>query len=574
MPVTPSREDILRLLDELDRGKNADDLESEVLDFKPWLSDVKDNQTTATEMAVCFTNGDGGVIVFGVKDRTKGRATAITGCSGYDLDVWRRAIYDSTRPHVMVEIEEVEISEGTLLLVRVPKGPKPPYGTASGLFKVRVGKNCMPLDPDAFERRQVATGVIDWSAEPAKGLNRDSLDPVEIARLRNMLRAFRPQSALLSLSDEELLQSMGVLSNGQVTLAGLLTVGRRDVLAGVLPQHEVIYLFEPTATTVGLRDDLKAPLLYILERLTELIQHTDRNPVQTLRFGLFHVPIPAYPVESFREAILNAVIHRDYLEPGSVYVHHRPHEMVFSSPGGFIGGITPDNILHHEPKARNRLLAEMFQKIGLVERAGMGRRRIFIPTLSYGKRAPHYGADEHTVVLTLFDGSYDDALATFIAKRQREGQEFDLDDLLLLSYLRSHAEIDVLAASHLCQRSQERMRDILEGLTLQSNGWIERRGKKSGVTYHLSRNAASELLSKAAYTRTRGIDAVRYPELIRSYVQQHGSINNSECRELLGLGSSPSAIVQVSKLLKALDFLEPFGESRQKTRYRMKSFTK
>ena len=73
--------------------------------------------------------------------------------------------------------------------------------------------------------------------------------------------------------------------------------------------------------------------------------------------------------------------------------------MVISSPGGFIGGITPDNILHHEPKARNRLLAEMFQKIGLVERAGMGRRRIFIPTLAYGKRLPRYEADANTVVL-------------------------------------------------------------------------------------------------------------------------------------------------------------------------------
>jgi ATP-dependent DNA helicase RecG len=269
---------------------------------------------------------------------------------------------------------------------------------------------------------------------------------------------------------------------------------------------------------------------------------------------------------------MNALIHRDYLEQGSVYVHHRPHEMVISSPGGFIGGITPDNILHHEPKARNRLLAEMFQRIGLVERAGIGRRRIFIPTLAYGKRPPRYEADEQTVVLTLFNGTFDESLAGFIAKCQQEGQEFDLDDLLLLSYLRSHAEIDVATASRLCQRPEEVMRDILEGLALQPGAWLERRGRKKGVTYHLSRSAATELLSKAAYTRTRDIDAVRYPELIRAYVEQHGSINNSECRELLGLGNSKSAVVRASRLLRSLDFLEPSDKSRQKRRYRMKSF--
>ncbi|MBM4049462.1 MAG: AAA family ATPase, partial [Planctomycetes bacterium] len=370
MAAIPSREDILRLLDELDKGKVADDLESEVLDFKPWLPDTKDNQSVAVETAICLANTEGGVIVFGVKDRVRGRAGAITGCTRYDLDVWRRAICDSTRPPLTVDVEDLDVPEGRLLLVRVPKGARGPYGTSSGVFKVRVGKACMPLDPAAFERRQVATGAIDWSAEPVEGLAHDALDPVEVARLRNVLRALHPQSDLLPLNDDDLLHAVGALSGSRVTRAGLLLVGRRDVLARVLPQHEVIYLDEPTATTIAFREDLKAPLLYVLERLTEVIQHPQRNPSQTLRLGLFHIAIPAYPEESFREAILNALIHRDYLEPGSVYVHHRPHEMVISSPGGFIGGITPENILHHEPKARNRLLAEMFQKIGLVERAG------------------------------------------------------------------------------------------------------------------------------------------------------------------------------------------------------------
>jgi Putative ATP-dependent DNA helicase recG C-terminal len=113
--------------------------------------------------------------------------------------------------------------------------------------------------------------------------------------------------------------------------------------------------------------------------MTEVIN--TRNPFRTLKTGLFHTDIPAFPEAAFREAILNAVIHRDYLEPGSVYVRHTEREMVISSPGGFIGGITPDNILHAEPRARNRLLAEVFQKIGLVERAGIGRRRIFISSM-------------------------------------------------------------------------------------------------------------------------------------------------------------------------------------------------
>jgi hypothetical protein len=65
----------------------------------------------------------------------------------------------------------------------------PPYGTAAGLYQVRVGKNCMPYSPDAFQRRQVSTGMLDWSAQPADGVDKGDLDPTEIARLRNVLHA-------------------------------------------------------------------------------------------------------------------------------------------------------------------------------------------------------------------------------------------------------------------------------------------------------------------------------------------------------------------------------------------------
>jgi ATP-dependent DNA helicase RecG len=472
-----------------------------------------------------------------------------------------------------VEIEELLVPEGRLLLVRVPRGPAPPYGTAAGLYQVRVGKSCMPYSPEAFQRRQVALGAIDWSAQPAEGLGLNALDGVEIARLRNTLESLRPQSPLLALSDQELLAAIGAVRDGELTRAGLLLLGKRTVLARVLPQHEVIYLYEPTPLDIGFREDLKASLLYVVQRTQELIQHPGRNPVRTLRLGLFHVQVPAYPEESFREAILNALIHRDYLEPGSIYIHHRQRELIVSSPGGFIGGITPQNILHHEPKARNRLLAEMFQKIGLVERAGIGRRRIFIPPLAYGKRPPAYEADEDTVTLRLYDDSYDEALAVFIAEAQRAGRQFDLDELLLLSYLREHSEINLTQAAALLQRPQAATQDVLERLVLQPEAWLERRGKQKSVTYHLARGPAVKLLGKAVYTRARGIDAVRWPELIRTYVEQHGSINNAECRELLGLGNSPSAQVRVSRLLHKLcatdGFLTSHGEG-SKRRYTLR----
>lgn len=545
----PSRDDVLRLLDQLNE-RVADDLESDVLEFKPWEG-AKKSMTVAVECAVCFANAYGGLIVFGVKDRTRGRGEAITGCERYDLDEWRRGIYQSTNPPLTIDIEELCVPEGTILLVRVPKGPPgKACGTTKGLFKVRVGKNCMAMGPEEYQRRQVAAGTLDWSARSAGGVNISDLDRTEIDRIRKLIQANKPESELAHLDDEALVRALGIVKDDRVTNAGALCAGSEKALQTYFPQHEVIYLYQETDTEIKARLNLKRPIFAILAQLTETINA--RNPIKTLKQGLFHIQIPSFPEEVFREAILNALCHRNYLEPGSVYVRHTPREMVVSNPGGFPEGITPENILTAEPKQRNRLLAEIFEKVGLVDRAGTGRRRIFIPSLAFGKKIPIYEADEHTVKLTIFDGSFDERMAAFVARRQREGLEISMEMLLLLSYLKEHPAIDTQAAARLLQRSPTRAKDILDQLCMETDAMLERRGKKRGVTYYLSKNAAKDLIGKTTYTRIKGVEPYRYREMIRNYVEDHGSISNREARSLLGFGDSPSDQVKMSRLLSSL----------------------
>ena len=426
----------------------------------------------------------------------------------------------------------------------------------------------MPMGPEEYQRRQVAAGTLDWSARSAEGLNLSDLDRTEIDRIRKLIQANKPESELAHLDDEALVRALGIVKNNRVTNAGALCAESEKALQTYFPQHEVIYLYQETDTEIKARLNLKRPIFAILAQLTEIINA--RNPIRTLKQGLFHIQIPSFPEEVFREAILNALCHRSYLELTSVYVHHTPREMVISNPGGFPEGITPENILTAEPKQRNRLLAEIFEKVGLVDRAGTGRRRIFIPSLAFGKRPPLYEANEHTVKLTLFDGSFDERMAAFVANWQREGHDLSLEALLLLSYLKDHPEIDTGAAAKLLQRSEAHARDVLDSFCMGSTPLLERRGKKRGVTYHLIPNIAKELIGATTYVRLSGVDSIRYKELIREYVLQTGSIANRECRELLGLGNSRSAQVKATNILKTCEFLEPFGNSRKTTRYRLK----
>lgn len=545
----PTNEEILKILDEF-KFKCADDIETKFLEFKPW-NGPKASMKEAIEYAVCFANAEGGVIVFGVADGKCGRDKVIHGAENYNLDVWRRGVFEATHPHLNVEVSEIDVSEGTgkLLIVRIPKGDSPPYGTSQGIFKQRVGKNCMPLDQALYARTRIATGAVDWSGEPAMGVKMIDLDPIEIARARNILRRFNSESELLKLADEPFLAALGALKGRCVTHAGLLLFGKDGTIREYCPQHQVHYVFQTSDVSVSRNDSYRCSLLNVIERVEQIFS-SPVNPEQELSVGLFKLRIPAYPLEVVREASLNAMTHRDYSDPGEILIRHTRKELVITSPGGFIAGITPDNILRHEPISRNRTLAEAFEKLRLVERAGIGRRRIFLPLLSYGKQPPEYETDGTQVTLRIFNGSYDARMAQLVAKWKRDGIEIDLDGLLVLFYLKEHSFIDSSRASQILQLPHDEVKRVLEILTRSPTALLERRGRTKSVTYHLAKPIASDLLGRVFYSRSKDIDRLRYTEMITVYLKDHDSITPKQCRELLVLGESNTARVEISQLLK------------------------
>lgn len=111
-------------------------------------------------------------------------------------------------------------------------------------------------------------------------------------------------------------------------------------------------------------------LLQTFEKVDLLFK--SRIVEQELQIGMFRVPIPNYEKDAFREGFVNALVHRDYFRVGAVQVQLQKTALSISSPGGFLEGISPDNILTASPTPRNVLLAEAAKRIGLAERTGRG----------------------------------------------------------------------------------------------------------------------------------------------------------------------------------------------------------
>ena len=559
-----SKEDILCILNQLE-NKKAEELETETLDFKKWVDKPKELYKILAEYAVCFANQKGGTLILGVDDKVKGKEDAITGCSGYNVYEIKSRIYEATDPRILVDVEELHLEDMgvTLLLVHVAQGIGI-HTTTDGMAKIRIGKDCKPMTGSMRQQRSVELGFLDFTAETLKDLSSNDLSKIEIERLKNIIRAKKPESALLKLGDEDVVKQLGIIKDNRPTYAGILLVGKDDVIEKYIPSYEITYLHMKNDRNYDKRLDYKKGFLNVLEDIYKNIEFY--NKVTTVKMGFFHFEIKDFPEETYREAILNAILHRDYSKSVAVFIRHYNDRIEISNPGSFISGITPENILRQDSRPRNRHLAEIMRKIGLVEKAGMGVKRMFYTQLALGKELPSYFSDEHSVKVIIKDGTLDEPFVRFVKESEKQGREIGLDELLIFSVLRRQRELSIGQAAAFLQLDSTLTQEIL--MKMISKGYLEKSGIKKGQVYRLSGKLYKQLGESIAYIREKGIDEVRYPELVIKYVKEYGTISNTQTRELLGVD-----IYKASKLLRMLvqtGKLEKLGQSKKTVKYGIK----
>ena len=527
--LTPrTLQQLLERLLELRARNVAEVLESlqhEQLALLPWPG-LERAVVDATLHAVSFANARGGDLIFGIAP--DGR---VQGVNAPDTHRLARAVFAQTRPGILVDVWHYPTDEGVLVVVSTPEG-QTTHATADGLRIRRVGRENLPLTPDQDLHVQTERGDLDYSDRTLTDLSRSALDPMQILYLREILRRKSGSADLLEQDDEGLLRTLGLLDErGAPRVAGLLLLGHKALLRERIPQSEVVYIHLTDHGEPDVQESLYLPLLHTLSRVQDLIEA--RNHMATLRQGLFHFQIKTYDEEVIREALVNALVHRDYSRrDGMVQIVHSRERLELSNPGTFIGGISAETILYHPPRHRNRRLTEVLQQLGLMERAGMGVNRLYRSLLRRGKGAPEYEVSPESIRLTLEGGVLDEPFARFISDEEARGQVFSLDMLIVLSQLKRSRTIDRASAARACQRTDRQMLTALTRMVDQ--GYLERLGGGRGTTYRLSGRVHALLGTSVAYFRDRGLSRRRQRALILEVVEELSGIALDECQELCG----------------------------------------
>lgn len=530
--------------------------ETYTVEFK---TDVNDDDLV--EAVACLANGDGGWLLLGISDDgtvvgARPRHGEVTESRKLEA-----LIANKTSPALRIEVKVEQWGSQDVVTVKVPK-PRSVVATTKGRYLRRAidvnGKpQCLPMLPHEVQSRTTMLGGRDLTAMPLPELSAGDLDPAEFERFRNLI-GNRGDSVLANLSNSDLLSALGLWTvDGDPTVGAALLFGTPDVLRAFVPTHAVVFQVLDEHDAVRANRSLGGPLLRVMVELAEAVERY--NPEEEIDDGIFRVGLPLYARVAVRELIANSLVHRDYSVNGQVRVAVEGSVLSVSNPGGFPDGITIDNLLTAPPQARNPLIADAFQRAGLVERTGRGINRVYWNQLALGRPQPDYQRSTRaSVEARLRAGPADRELAAFAAASARDGMTLDLRTLQVLHEVRAESRITSVRASRLFQVEASEARSVLNALV--ERGLLESRGEGKGRTYHLAARLYREMDESSAYARIRGFDPIQQEQMVLTYVEGHGSIGRGEAAELCRIAPD-----QASRLLRRMtreETLEMIGSKR------------
>lgn len=510
------------------------------IEFKSDVKRYPDKDIIEAVSAMANTNG--GILYLGVEDNG-----IITGLHKSHMDAIGLValIANNTIPSVSVRAEIVIENQHNVMKIAIPMS-RAVVSTSSGkILKRRLkldgSPEAVPMYAYEITSRLSELSLLDVSAQPIAGATLDDFDPLQLNRLKEIIRS-NPggEKTLLELTDEELEFALRLISKDGdkviPTMTGLLLLGKSDSLARLVPTAKATFQVLE-GTNVKVNEETSKPILEVLEFFQSYIKPW--NSENEFEYDLFRIPVPEFSYAAIREGLINAFCHRDYSMLGNVRVLIDDEGMSITNPGGFIEGVNINNLLIVEPHGRNPALTDALKRIGLAEKTGRGIDRIFEGSIVYGRPLPDYSeSTSRNVRLYLRRAKADIAFAKLItSEKKRDNKGLSIYALMILSCLREYRRSSLDQIAELTKLPKNKLTVSLEQLV--ERGTIEAVGKGKTRSFMLCKRYYYNNNSNMQYVRQSGIDDVRHEELVIKLARtQNGIFTKRDVMELLGLSDT------------------------------------
>lgn len=406
---------------------------------------------------------------------------------------------------IMVDFQLYEYQGKRVLTFDVASRPLGLPVQCDGVAWWYEGDSLIPM-PEEIRRKIYAEAGFDFSGSICPNANLDDLDEEAIETFRDRWVTKSGNQRLTSLSAEQLLRDCEAITDDGITYAALVLFRKRESLGKYLPQAEIVFEYRSSEVSgpASQREEFRVGFFSCYNRLWELINL--RNDKQHYQEGFFVYDIPTFNERVVREAILNAVSHRNYQMGGSVFIRQYQNRLVVESPGGFPNGITLENILDRQ-LPRNRRIAEILALCGLVERSGQGMNLIYELNIKEAKQLPDFtGTDENFVSLALNGLVLDMKMLSLINQIGNDRMEIlSTGDFLTINEL--YHEQSVTESLKPCLKK------------LMDLGIVEHIGRNK---YVLARSLYTAAGKSGIHTRVVGLDRDTNKELLLKHIRKNG----------------------------------------------------
>ena len=504
--------------------------------------------TKLTHYCCAFANEGGGRIVLGITDQFPRKIVGSLAFSNLEK-IKSHLIFKLS---LRIEVEELFDVDRRVVIFTIPSRPIGVPIQCDGVYWMRRGEELVPMTADML-KRIFDEGVPDFSALICPDAKFEDLDLVAINAFREAWMRKSGNYQLSHISEKQILRDIEVITDSGVTYAALILFGTHKALGKHLAQAEVIFEYRSSDATgpAQQRIEYRQGFFTFYNELWEKINL--RNDNQHFQDGLFIFDIPTFNEKVVRETILNAISHRDYKAAGSIWVKQYPRRIMIISPGSFPPGITPKNMLWRQ-QPRNRRLAEVFGKCGLVERAGQGADRIFEESIKQAKSLPDFThTDAYQVALTLDGQVQDEGFLRFLAKLdKRDLASFTTLDFLVLDYVHKEKPIPTEPPELKIQ-----LKHLVDLKVVESIG----RGRTT--QYMLCQKYYLHAGKSGVYTRKRGLDRNTNKELLLKHIRANliEGARLSDLRQVLP-SLSENQVQTLLRELRAKELIHVKGKTK------------
>ncbi|GHT26425.1 hypothetical protein AGMMS4957_21890 [Bacteroidia bacterium] len=406
-------------------------------------TDPKERRKCVLGYVVALANEGGGLLVFGMTNEYPHKVVG-TAFAQNKIGEMEDEIYE--RLSIWVKIVELFEDNKRVLVFQIPTRPVGQILKFEGVALMRIGDSLRFMSDDEM-RRILEETAPDFSAKICEELTFENLDPEAIAIMKAGYAQKQENPAFETLPDNQVLTDLGLIENGKFNYAALILLGKREALRKYLPNAEVIieYRLDHSMIPYTARKEFQESLFTAMDKIWAYINQPASNPLLHVRHKFTIYDIHAFNEDVIREAVLNAIGHRLWQDLSSVVIKQYPDSINIINAGGFPSGVTKDNILTVSSKPRNKLIMEVLQKTGQIERSGQGVDKMYYICLMEGKPLPDYSqTDDYQVDLRLQAKIVDEAFYLFLKEIQFSRKDkLNVFDLLTLDKVRQGISTDL-----------------------------------------------------------------------------------------------------------------------------------